>query len=130
MSLRTDRLKKKKDFERVFKRGIRFKEDFLILKTVKNDLDETRFGFVVSRKVSPKAIVRNKIRRRLKELVRRAVTKGQEEDLSSSPRAKAKMTKKGTDNLFVVLPGLEKKDFWEVENVVAKLFKKAGIIKK
>ena len=109
----TSRLKKKKDIERVFKKGKGVKEDFLILKTVKNDLNETRFGFIVSQKISKKANIRNKIKRRLRELV----------------KVKLKKLKKGTDNLIIVLPGLETKDFWEIEEIITKLIKKAQVLK-
>jgi len=109
----TSRLKKKKDIERVFKKGKGVKEDFLILKTVKNDLNETRFGFIVSQKISKKANIRNKIKRRLRELV----------------KVKLKKLKKGTDNLIIVLPGLETKDFWEIEETITKLIKKAQVLK-
>ena len=65
-----NRLKKKKDFERVFRRGRGLKDGFLSLKFAKNNLGLTRFGFVVGQKVSHKAVIRNKVKRRLRELVR------------------------------------------------------------
>ncbi|MFH1780886.1 MAG: ribonuclease P protein component [Candidatus Nealsonbacteria bacterium] len=64
-----NRLKKKRDFECVFKQGRGLKEGFLSLKFVKNGLEATRFGFVVGQKVSHKAIVRNRIKRKLRDLV-------------------------------------------------------------
>ena len=104
-----NRLKKKKDVERVFKKGKRSKEDFLVLKTVKNDLKNSRFAFVISRKVSKKATLRNKIRRRLSELI----------------RFKIKRVKKGMDLILIAVPGLEEKDFWEINETINKLFQKA-----
>ena len=38
-----------------------------------NPLDLNRFGFVVSSKVSNKAVVRNKIKRRLREIVKKEI---------------------------------------------------------
>ncbi|MFH1656274.1 MAG: ribonuclease P protein component [Candidatus Nealsonbacteria bacterium] len=108
-----NRLKKKTDFEKVFKKGKAYKEDFLFLKFIKNDLEDSRFGFVVSNKVSKKAIVRNKIRRRLKALT----------------KTKLSIIEKGIDSVIIVRPGLEINDFWELEEKINKLFKKAGIIK-
>jgi ribonuclease P protein component len=108
---KVNRLKRKKDIERVFKEGHFFKEDFLILKLRENNLKESRFGFIVSQKVSKKASLRNKIRRRLSEIV----------------KMKFKKTKKGVDGLLVACPGLETKDFWELDEAVEKLFKKAKI---
>lgn len=110
---KANRLKKKKDFEMVFKEGRGFKEDFLFLKVAKNNLKSSRFGFVVSKKISKKATVRNKIKRRLGELV----------------RIKLPQIKKGIDGAIIIMPGLEKNDFWELEEIINKLFRKAGIVK-
>ena len=65
-----NRLKKKRDFEHVFKQGRGLREGFLSLKFVKNGLGTTRFGFVVGQKVSRKAVIRNKVKRRLRDLAR------------------------------------------------------------
>jgi len=108
-----NRLKKKKDFENVFNDGRGYKEDFLYLKIAKNKLKTSRFGFAVSKKFSKNATVRNQIKRRLRELVKTKISK----------------IAAGTDGVIVVLPGLEKKDFWELEEVLSNLFAKAGLIK-
>ncbi len=108
-----NRLKKDRDFEKVFKEGKGFKEDFLFLKIKKNNLKISRFGFVVSQKISKKAIIRNKIKRRLSELV----------------KFKLKEVKKGIDVLIIAIPGLETKDFWETEKTLNGLFRKSEIIK-
>ena len=65
-----NRLKKKKDFESVFKKGKAVKGNFLFAKYLKNDLDCSRFAFIVSSKVSKKAVVRNRIRRVLSDISR------------------------------------------------------------
>jgi len=109
---KANRLKRKKDIERVFKEGDSFKEDFLILKTVKSNLKSPRVAFIVSQKVSKKAALRNKIRRRLSEMA----------------RLKIKNIKKGRDLVLLATPGLEEKDFWEIEEAINKLFKKANLI--
>jgi len=127
-------LKKEKDFAKVFKEGQNFKEDFLYLKIKKNNLKSSRFGFIVSKKVSKKATSRNKIKRRLREIV----------------RIKLPFIKKGIDGVIIVAAGLEinpvrdykdrektqrKKisngvnNFWELEEIVNKLFRKSGLFK-
>jgi len=68
-----NRLKKKKDFERVFKQGRGLKEAFLSLKSTKNGLASTRFGFVVGQKVSHKAVVRNRVKRKLRDLAKQKI---------------------------------------------------------
>ncbi len=65
-----NRLKKKRDFENVFKKGRAVNGSFLFIKYRKNGLDTSRFGFIVSVKVSKKAVERNRIRRILSEAVR------------------------------------------------------------
>ncbi len=65
-----NRLLKKKEFEGVFKKGENFKKGFLGLKFINNDLSYNRFGFVVSKKVSPRAVDRNKIKRKLRHLIK------------------------------------------------------------
>ena len=65
-----NRLKKKKDFEEVFKRGKAVKSSFLFAKYIRNDLGLPRVAFVVSAKVSKKAVDRNRIRRSLSEAFR------------------------------------------------------------
>lgn len=107
-----NRLKKKKDFERVFKEGRGFKEDFLFLKIAKNNLKNSRFGFVVSKNFSKKATLRNKIKRRLRAII----------------KVKLGKIKKGLDGVLVVYPGLETKDFWEIEETVTKILAKAKIL--
>lgn len=118
-----NRLKKKKDIERVFKKGKGFKEDFLILKIAKNALSQTRFGFVVSQKVSKKATLRNKIKRRLREMVSK---KGKKLKKGRHPSA----TRSGMDVVLIALPGLETKDFWEIDETLNKLFKKAKCLER
>lgn len=107
-----NRLKKNKDFEKVLKEGKGFKEDFLYLKVKKNNLKSSRFGFVVSKKFSKKATIRNKIKRRLSELV----------------RTKLPRIKKGIDIVIIIIPGLEINNFWELEEIINKLFEKAKIV--
>ena len=51
-----NRLKKKRDFEDVFKKGKAVKGSFLFIKYKKNELGVPRFGFVVSAKVARKTI--------------------------------------------------------------------------
>ena len=107
------RLTRKKDFEKIFKKGKKLKEDFLILAIAKNNLNRARFGFIVSQKVSKKAAIRNKIKRRLREITQTKLNKIQ----------------KGIDIVFVALPGLEKKDFWEIKKITNKLFQKTKCLK-
>src|SRR5919202_3894793 len=64
------RLRARADFERARRRGRSWGSPLLGLTAVRNDLELTRCGFVVSRRVG-KAVVRNRVRRRLREIIRR-----------------------------------------------------------
>ena len=111
MLVQKNRLRKKKDIDMVFKQGDGFKQGFLRIKIRKNNLDTSRFVFVISKKFSKKAVIRNKIRRRLSEII----------------KAKLLEIKKGIDVIIVVMPGAEN-DFQKLEQIIDKLFKKAKII--
>jgi len=63
------RLRRRKDFDSVFRRGRSWSNDLLVLRTLPNDLPHNRYGFVTSKKLG-KAVVRNRVRRRLREAVR------------------------------------------------------------
>jgi len=106
-----NRLKKKKDFERIFKEGQGFKQGFLYLKIKKNNLESSRFGFIVSKKFAKKAVIRNKIKRRLRELI----------------KIKLPEIKKGIDGIIIAIPGLKTTDFQQLEEIINKLFKKAKL---
>lgn len=112
MLIKENRLKKKIDFETVFKKGKGFGEGFLILKTAKNKLDKSRFGFIVSKKTAKKAVVRNKIRRRLGSII----------------RGRLKEVQNSFDNIIIALPGSGAKSFKETEEAVIKLLKKAKLL--
>lgn len=111
---RTNRLRKRKDFEEVFKEGKGFQEKFLFLKLRKNKKEESRIGFVVPKKYFKKAVLRNKLKRRLREQVRK----------------KLPQVKKGYDIVIVGREGLEKMDFWETDEMLEKLLFKADVFTK
>lgn len=113
-----NRLKKKKDFEDVFEKGKGFKQAFLFLKAKKNNLKTSRFGFVVGKKVSNKAVVRNQIKRRLREAVRHKLS-----------QVKPSQIKSCQDVVIVALPGAGDKSFPDIDKAINNLFKKAGLWK-
>ena len=65
---REQRLRRKADFEAVYRRGKAVSNQLLVLRSLSNDMDTTRFGFAVS-KVVGGAVTRNRVRRRLREIV-------------------------------------------------------------
>jgi ribonuclease P protein component len=109
---KNNRLKKTKDIKRVFKGGSAFREAFLLLRPIKNSLNNTRFVFVVGKNVSKKATIRNKIRRKIREAVRLRMSE----------------IKKGFDVVFVVSKVAIPPSFKEVSLIVDKVLKKAKLI--
>jgi ribonuclease P protein component len=107
-----NRLTKDKDFKIVFGQGKSFKEGFLILKFISTERKNCRFGIVVSRKISKKAAIRNKVKRRTRAILELMMPK----------------IKKRADIVLLALPGLQTKDFYEIEKTINNLFKKAKII--
>ena len=70
------RLKKRSDFVAVRRRGRWWSNSLLTLRVLPNDLDASRVGFLVGRRVGC-AVVRNRVKRRLREIARQeAVSKG------------------------------------------------------
>jgi ribonuclease P protein component len=66
-------LRKKGDFKRVFESGRKFSSRHLVIYAKSNGLSCSRLGFAVSRKIG-NAVVRNRVRRRLREAVRKQLT--------------------------------------------------------
>ena len=106
-----NRLVKKNDFDQVFKGGKSFKEGFLVFKMKSGTMEQARFGFVVSKKISPKAVVRNTVKRRLRKITEQYLAK----------------TKKPIDGIFITLPGIEKIAYLKLQETVEVLLKKANV---
>jgi len=104
------RLKKQKDFDAVSKEQSFF-EDFLVLKKARNSMDISRFGFVVSSKVSKKAVKRNKVKRRLRSIVK--------DNIHSIIT--------GYDIVIFTKKGIEEKEFKEIEQALINLLKKSNV---
>jgi ribonuclease P protein component len=108
-----NRLKKERDFENVFNGGEGFRSDFLCIKFISNNLASSRFGFIVSKKVSLKAVERNKIKRKLREIIRKTL-----------PDIKG-----GYDIIVIVQPKINS-DFDALERLMGILLKKTKLIEK
>jgi ribonuclease P protein component len=67
---------------------------------------------VVSKKISNKATVRNKVKRQVRAVVLK----------------KIKDIKKSEDIIIITLPGIERKEFLEIEEVINDSFKKLKLL--
>jgi len=108
-----NRLKKERDIKKVFRQGWGVKEESLLLKKIENSLKESRFCFVVPDSVSKKATIRNRLRRKMREIARNALPE----------------IKKGFDVVLIALPGAEKKDFRQLKIELSRIFLKANLFK-
>lgn len=70
MIKKVNRLTKQKEFDKVFKEGKSKFDKTLGIKVLSNELGYNRFGILVGLKVSKTAVGRNKIKRRLREVLR------------------------------------------------------------
>ncbi len=112
MFLKKNRLTKNKDFDNVFKKGVSSFDAVLGIKAVKNDFDFCRIGIMVGTKVSKKAIERNKIKRRIRGVVKNFL-----------PHIKT-----GFDIVVVTHPLVAEKGFPEIKKSMYKHFKKLKLI--
>jgi ribonuclease P protein component len=68
---RPHRLKHRRDFDAVYQRGIRRNSSYLSLRALRLSVDSpSRIGISISKKVSKKAVVRNRIKRQIRAILR------------------------------------------------------------
>ena len=106
-----NRLKKQKDFERVFKSGKSAKGKYFFLKALPSSKESVRIGFVVSKKVAKQAVLRNKIKRRLRAAAKERLSK----------------TTKGYDVIIVAFPAIKSASYQEVKKDIALAIEKSII---
>lgn len=105
-------LRNTRQFGRVYKYGKSYVNNQLVMYVLKNNLDYNQIGFSVSKKVG-KAVVRNKVRRLMKE----------------SFRLNAEELKQGYDIIFVARVRLKDSTFNDVEKGMKHLFRKGRMMR-
>lgn len=106
-------LKSNMEFNKVYSKGKNYWNRNLILYVRKNDSENTRVGYSITKKVG-NAITRNKIRRRLKEIHRLYIFN----------------IKKGYDLIVIPKKNVVDLSYKELESAVLHIFKLAGILEK
>ena len=101
-----NRLRKKSDITRVFEKGRSAAGNFIFLRFAKNDLSINRFAFVVSSKVSPKSVLRNKVKRRLREIIKKIIPE----------------MRQGFDFVIIAKPGIINKKFENIQKEINEIF--------
>lgn len=107
---RDDRLRRRDSFDQVRRHGKCWTHRLVVLCVLPNDLPSTRFGFSVSKRVGG-AVVRNRARRRLREIVRLRL-----------PRIVS-----GWDVVLIARPPIAQAEFRQIEAAVERLLQQAGL---
>jgi ribonuclease P protein component len=103
------RLRRRKEFDTVFEKGQVLANRLLVLRSVPNQLPHNRYGFITSKRLG-NAVVRNRVRRRLREGVRGLPARA------------------GWDVVVSARTPAARADFHKLKAAVANLFARAGII--
>jgi len=113
MLKKENRLSKNKEFDRVFKTGQSFYGKIFGLKSAPNDLEQIRFGILISTKVSKKAVIRNHFKRQLRELIKQELPN----------------LKPGHDVVIIVFSQILDKKFEELEKLLKYGFRSLNLYK-
>lgn len=104
-------LRKSRQYASVYNEGRSWADSLVVMKALPNGLDLSRCGLSISRRVG-KAVTRNKIRRRLREI------------LCVSP------LEPGWDIILIARPLANNTDYASLKKSVAGLLGQAGLLKK
>lgn len=99
------------DFQRLRREGHSFPHRLMVLSLAPNSLGHNRYGVIVSKHLG-KAVTRNQVRRRIREIVR-----------VLDPHLR-----QGYDVVFIARVPLVKQPFLVFERTVSELFRQAGIL--
>jgi ribonuclease P protein component len=103
------RLRRRKDFDSVLREGRVVSHSLLVLRSLPNGLPHNRYGFITSKRLGG-AVVRNRVRRRLREAVR------------------ALDTVPGWDVVLAARAAAARADFHELKSAIVNLFARAGLL--
>jgi len=104
-------LTKRAQYLTVYKSGKAWVDNLIVVKALPNEFEFSRYGFSVSKDVG-KAVVRNRVRRLLREAVRLIPVKP------------------GWDIVFIARPAVVTADYHELKRSVEKLLLRARLINK
>jgi len=104
------RVRLSSDFRRIRRQGKSWSHRLVVLCVLRNDLEYCRFGFAVSKGVG-NAVTRNRVRRRLREVV----------------RLRRDSMEGGWDMVFIARPSIRQATYAEIESAIEGLVRRAGL---
>jgi ribonuclease P protein component len=105
------RLRHNVDFQRVRREGKSNASPVMVLAFLRNKLDHSRFGFVVSKRLG-KATQRNRIKRRMRE----------------AARLRTSQIKPGFDLVFIARQPINQASYGEIEQFLEQLLKESELL--
>jgi ribonuclease P protein component len=105
------RLRRHSDFQQVRQNGKFYASPIMVLAFLRNELDQSRFGFVVSKRLG-NAVVRNKIKRRMRE----------------ATRLRLPQIKPGFDLVVIARAPISVAGYREIEETLLYLLKKSKLL--
>ncbi len=106
------RLVRDRDFKIIFQKGQSFFVKEFGIKGLKNNLNVSRFGFIISNKIAKKANKRNLIKRRLREIIRKNLPN----------------INKGVDFLIIARPEIKGLKFQETKEKIEGVLKRIRVL--
>ena len=106
------RIRTNADFQRLRAEGRTLHHPLLVISTLPNGLEHSRFGFAVGRRIG-KAAARNRIKRRMREAIRARIQAGE--------------LAVGWDVVFIARRPIRDATFRQVDEAVGLLLRRAGL---
>jgi ribonuclease P protein component len=106
------RLRENAEFQRLRREGQTLVRPLIVLSFLPNDLGYTRFGFAIGKRIG-KAVVRNRIKRRMREAVRTRIQEGK--------------VAEGWDIVLIARRPIAEADFQQVDETIGLLLRRAGL---
>ena len=113
MLKKINQLTQDKEFNNVFQNGRASYDKIMGIKAIATKLGSSRFGILVSNKISKKAVERNKIKRQIREIIRLQLDK----------------LKPGYDCVIITLPPILDKKYQEIVKSINNNFRKLKLYK-